>query len=318
MRWQALIGLAAALALPAAAGAQANFPADFVKRIAPLPDRGAIALPVAAPAPAAPESEIWDLFGPGNPVVRNVTRPTLTPVLPDRRHATGAAVIVAPGGGYFMLSMQTEGMAIAQALAARGIAAFVLKYRLEATPPAEAEFLPAMMKRFAQAPHDAAATARMGHPDATADALAALRMIRARAGAWRVDPQRVGIIGFSAGAMTALDLARSAPAGEGPAFLGYVYGPQTIDAAPAGAPPLFDALAIDDPLFGGTSCFPIIGAWHAAKAPVELHVYGSGGHGFGAGKPGQTHAMLVEEFAAWLGMNHFLVPSPATGVGARQ
>jgi acetyl esterase/lipase len=303
MRIASALLMAMASALPGAAAAQAN----FVTRAAPVPEPGAIALPVPAAAAAA-SAEIWDLFGPGNPVVRNVTRPMLTPVLPDPAKATGAAVIVAPGGGFLMLSMETEGFAVARQLAARGIAAFVLKYRLESSPADEAQFVPTMMKRFTEASHDPAAAARMDHPEATADALAALRLVRSRSAQWQVDPNRVGIIGFSAGAMTALSLVRSAPAGEGPAFLGYVYGPQAVDTAPAAAPPIFDALAIDDPLFGTTS-FPILAAWRAQHRPAELHLYGAGGHGFGAGKPGQTNALLVEEFAAWLGMQGFLRPA---------
>jgi acetyl esterase/lipase len=295
----AVIYSAVLAALPFPALAQQG----YVSRTDPVVEPGALLLPAAPGASSA--GEVWDLFGPGNPVVRNVTQPTLTPVLPDPAKATGAAVIVAPGGGFFMLSMTTEGFAVAHQLAARGIAAFVLKYRLDPTPVAEAEFLPAIMKRFQQAPKDPSTVTKMERPEATADALAAARLIRQNAGQWHIDPARVGIIGFSAGAMTAMSFAQSAPAGEGPAFVGYIYGPQAMDTAADDAPPLFDALAVDDPLFGTTS-FPVVAAWRAHKRPVELHVYGSGGHGFGFGKPGQTNSMLVEEFSAWLSMQGFL------------
>ena len=303
---KATIALCAAMLLETAAVAQLG----GIKRTDPVPEPGAITLP--ATKGASKSSEIWDLFGPGNPVVRNVTQPTLTPVLPDPAKATGAAVIVAPGGGFFMLSMQTEGFAVARALADQGIAAFVLKYRLETTPVPEAEFLPAIMKRFKDAPRDNAGVVQLSHPEAAVDALAAIQLIRKRSGEWHIDPKRVGIIGYSAGAMTALSLAKSAPAGEGPAFIGYIYGPQVVDTAPTDAPPLFDALAIDDPLFGTTS-FPIVAAWKAAKKPVELHVYGAGNHGFGVGKPGEqnrTHALHITEFVAWLRMQGFLASAP--------
>jgi acetyl esterase/lipase len=304
--------LAAALATaPAMTSAQA-LPPGFVE-IAPLPDPAAIPLP--APKGASLSSEVWMNFGPHNPVVRNVTLPTLTPVLPDAAKATGAAVIVAPGGGFFMLSMQTEGFAVARELANHGIAAFVLKYRLQPTPAPMAEAMVAIGQRFQNAPRDQASVAKMNSPEATADALAALRMIRSRAGQWHVDPKRVGIIGYSAGAMTAMNLAQTAPAGEAPAFVGYIYGPQAIDTAPADAPPLFDALAIDDPLFHATN-FPVVEAWYKAKRPVELHLYGAGSHGFGVGKPeeaGRTHTLHLDEFVAWLRMQGLIAGTPAPG-----
>lgn len=264
------------------------------------------AIPLPAPKGAALSTEVWNQLGPGNPVVRNVTRPTLTPVLPDPAKATGAAVIVAPGGGFMMLSMQTEGFMVARALADRGIAAFVLKYRLEPTPAEPKAFVQAMMQRFSAAPKDPAAVLAMRHPEPTADALAALRMVRRRAGEWTVDPARVGLIGFSAGAMTALELVQTVPAQEQPAFFGYIYGPQAVDTVPEGAPPMFDAIAFDDPLFRPVD-FPIAAAWQKAKRPVELHAYQKGGHGFGGlGAPNTTTTLLLDEFTAWLSMQGFL------------
>lgn len=291
--WTILI----ALACPVAAAAQGLAP------IEPLADPAAIALPVAKGASRS--SEVWNMLQPGNPVVRNVTQPTLTPVLPDPAKATGAAVIVAPGGGFLMLSMQTEGFAVAKALADRGIAAFVLKYRLEPTPVEGKAFLAAMMARFQAAPKDPAAAAAMRHPDASADALAALRLVRSRAGEWKLDPARVGLIGFSAGAMTALELVQTAPTAELPAFFGYIYGPQAVDQVPAEAPPMFDAIAFDDPLFRPVD-FPIAAAWQRAGRKVELHAYQKGGHGFGGlGAPGTTTTQLLDQFVGWLAMQGF-------------
>jgi len=287
-----------ALACPVAAAAQSLAP------IEPLADPAAIALP--ASKGASRSSEVWNMLQAGNPVVRNVTQPTLTPVLPDPAKATGAAVIVAPGGGFLMLSMQTEGFAVAKALADRGIAAFVLKYRLETTPVEGKAFLAAMMARFRSAPNDPAAVLAVRHPDPSADALAALRLVRSRAAEWKVDPARVGLIGFSAGAMTALELVQTVPQAEQPAFFGYVYGPQAVETVPAGAPPMFDAIAFDDPLFRPVT-FPIAAAWQRAKRPVELHAYQKGGHGFGGlGAPGTTTTLLLDQFTAWLAMQGFL------------
>ncbi|HEX8055617.1 MAG TPA: alpha/beta hydrolase [Novosphingobium sp.] len=292
------------LALPGGAFAQGF----SLTRIPPQLDPAAIDLPAAKGASRA--GEIWNLLGPGNPAVRNVTQPTLTAVLPDPAKATGAAVVVAPGGGFMMLSMQTEGFAVARALADRGIAAFVLKYRVEPTAPDEKVFMGAFMERLRSAPKLGGEVAVVKHPEASADALAALRLVRSRAAEWQVDPARVGIIGFSAGAMTALELVQTAPSAEKPAFFGYVYGPQAIETAPADAPPMFDAIAFDDQLFQPVT-FPVAAAWQRAGRKVELHAYQKGGHGFGLGAKGTTTTLLLDEFTAWLSMQGFLTPSQA-------
>jgi acetyl esterase/lipase len=119
------------------------------------------------------------------------------------------------------------------------------------------------------------------------------------------------MIGFSAGAMTALNTALAAGAdgnsSEGPAFIGYIYGPQDAPAVPADAPPLFDAIAFDDPLFP-TKGFPVAAAWRKAGRPVELHAYQRGSHGFGLGIRGTTTTGLLDQFTAWLTMQGFLTP----------
>lgn len=290
----------AVIAVPSAAAAQGF---GGLVRIAPVADPAAIPLP--APKGASLSSEVWNMLGPGNPAVRNVTRPTLTPVLPDPTKATGAAAIVAPGGGFMMLSMQTEGFAVARALADRGVAAFVLKYRLMPTPAAEAEFGPAMMKVLGQGLANPDKVLDMQHKPALEDGLAALALVRADARRYDIDPKRVGMIGFSAGAMTALSTALAARAGEGPDFVGYIYGPQQAVTVPAHAPPLFAAQAFDDPLFK-TRGIPLIEAWQQAKRPVELHVYQKGGHGFGLGAPGTTTTRMIDQFVAWLSMQGLL------------
>jgi dienelactone hydrolase len=140
---------------------------------------------------------------------------------------------------------------------------------------------------------------------APADARAALALIRANAAKWKIDPKRVGIIGFSAGAMTARRVAIDPPSGERPDFVGYIYGPQDGETVPADAPPLFNAIALDDSLFPSKG-FPITTSWMAAKRPVEVHGYQSGNHGFGLGKPGMTTTMMLDEFIAWMDSGGFL------------
>jgi acetyl esterase/lipase len=254
--------------------------------------------------PGSPANEVWARAG-ADSVVRNVTRPTLTPVLPDPAHATGAAAIVIPGGAFMLLAMDHEGWQVAHALAARGIAAFVLKYRLVPTPtdPAAASrFMGESLSREIGHPMTGDLLRQSGGP---ADAAAAIALVRAHAAQWHVDPARLGVIGFSAGAMTARRVALDAPAASRPAFVGYIYGPQDSEPVGADAPPLFDAIALDDPLFPWRG-FAIAQNWAAAKRPVEIHGYQKGSHGFGLGVPGTTTTMVLDEFTAWLSMQGIL------------
>ena len=283
---------------PAAAPQLTKFPPS--KRIATPVEPGAIALyPGVAPgSEGAQQVEVWDSIM-GDRVVRNVTRPMLTPFLPDPAKATGAAVIVAPGGAFMMLSIDMEGYAVARALAERGIAAIVLKYRLDATPPDEKAFESAAGARFAAAARAGAdKVAPIEQPLAIKDAVAALAYVRSHAAAWHIDAHRVGIVGFSAGAMTALQatLQHAAPR---PDFTGIIYGPMTPISAPAPLPPLFLALAADDPLFGNSG-FGIVESWKKAGAPVELHLYDKGGHGFGMRHQGTSSDYWLEQFVQWL------------------
>jgi acetyl esterase/lipase len=252
------------------------------------------------PLPEAKVKESWHSQY-GSAFARNVTEATLTPFLPDPAKATGAAVIVAPGGGFRVLSMQNEGWDVAKALAARGIAAFVLKYRLNQTP--------ASLEEFAR-PAPPPARPRQNFKDRMAtlgpqlaDARAAFALVRARAGEWKVDPKRVGMVGFSAGAM--LTMATTLGGGDAkPAFVGDIYGPLEAVTVPADAPPLFAALAADDPLFAGRG-MGLIESWTAAKKPVEFHLYGQGGHGFGMYPKETTSTGWFDAFYKWIVMNGF-------------
>jgi acetyl esterase/lipase len=285
-------------------------------------DAGSVPGPAGAPAGvnaipvygAANPGQLSDemLSGTGSEV-RNVTFPTLTPVLPKPGTANGAAVIVAPGGGFMFLSMDNEGWRIAQALADRGVTAFVLKYRLAPTPRDDAAFREGVMKLVMSVARSEKLP-EMPDTGADKDALAALKLVRARADEWGVDPRRVGMIGFSAGAITTLKAVMEAgsdadPATAAPDFFGNIYGPMDAVAVPANAPPMFAALAADDGLFGKEN-FDIVNSWRKAGRPVELHLYQTGGHGFGPGKPGTTNAFLMPEFLAWLEMQGFLQPKP--------
>lgn len=312
--WTVVILSLATCVVPGAATAQ---PLDMTPIDGPAEAPvGAQEIPVYGKAnPGNPADTIRTAFMGRETVLRNITFPTITPVLPAPGKANGTAVIVAPGGGFMMLAMQNEGWRVAQALADRGVTAFVLKYRLNPTPREDRAFLEEMGRIFAQVDREPGERPAIKDPGAGEDALAALKLIRSRADQWRIDPARVGMIGFSAGAMTTLtavlDAGKDADAAtRGPDFIGFIYGPMAAVAVPADAPPMFAALAMDDPLFGNGD-FSIASAWHAARRPVELHVYQAGGHGFGTGKPGTTSTMLMPEFLAWMDMQGLLAPRTA-------
>ncbi|RYZ74030.1 MAG: alpha/beta hydrolase [Lysobacteraceae bacterium] len=258
------------------------------------------------PLPGATHPEAWHRQY-GKLFARNVAVATLTPFLPDPDKASGTAVIVAPGGGFHSLSMQNEGWDVARALADRGVAAFVLKYRLNQTPP-DLDGFARSMRDLMSGPvpahrlDPAASIASLGPQ--IADARAALALVRGRAGEWGVDRQRVGMVGFSAGAM--LTLATTlADEGAGPAFIADIYGPLAPLQVPADAPPLFVAMAADDGLFA-KSGFGLVESWRAAGRPVEFHLYEQGGHGFGMYPKPTTSSGWFDAFARWMKMHGWL------------
>ncbi len=314
MRWTIKSRMAAAAKLVLAPLAMALTAAPAAAQDARMTAMAAPAEPTAIPlgtgtakGQAAPEAWFRQY---GVAMNRNVSVATLTPFLPDPAKATGAAVIVAPGGGFLMLSMENEGWRVAKAFADRGIAAFVLKYRLKPTPADMPGFERAVTAMFAGAgrpqsrmkPEDAIA----GLDDQIADARAAVALVRARAGAWHVDPARVGMIGFSAGAMTTMATALAAPETR-LAFIAPIYGSMEAVSVPPEAPPLFAVLAADDPLFANKG-FGLIESWQKAGKPVEFHLYQGGGHGFGLGKKGTTSTGWFEDFMHWLDVRGVLAP----------
>lgn len=245
----------------------------------------------------------------GDPMARNISTATLTPFLPDADKANGAAVIVAPGGGFRWLSMGNEGWEVAEALAEQGIAAFVLKYRLHPTPESLDDFRESMNRTF----DDAADTSsqddeppsrpRRNLSDQLEDAEAAYNLIVERAEEWGVDTTRLGMIGFSAGAGLTMHSTLSSEIME-LAFIGPIYGGMNAVEVPRNAPPMFNVIAADDFLFHGQ--FGVIQSWFEADVPVEFHLYQNGGHGFGLGNPDRTSNRWFDAFMHWLEVNDFL------------
>ena len=254
-----------------------------------------------------PASETWFRQW-GDPMARNITTATLTPFLPEPGKGNGAAVIVAPGGGFMWLSMGNEGWEVAEALAKQGIAAFVLKYRLHPTAVSLDEFKDFMSRPFGTPATDTKteAPARPPQRDLTnqlEDAEAAYAMIVKRAAEWGVDTNRIGMIGFSAGAGLTMHSTLNSKTMK-LAFIAPIYGGMGPVEVPVTAPPMFNVIATDDFLFRGQ--FGLIDSWYKAGIPVEFHLYQNGGHGFGLGNPNRTSNRWFDAFIHWLDVNGFL------------
>ncbi|MBT0671021.1 alpha/beta hydrolase [Novosphingobium profundi] len=256
----------------------------------------------------------------------NVTEPAYQAFLPAAGKATGAAVIVAPGGGFRLLAIHHEGTQVAQWLAEHGIAAFVLKYRLIQTPSGESN------EAMRQRANSTLKPGVGGEPGVT-DGLEALRRIREHARDYAIDPARIGVVGFSAGGHVAGMMALADKAAR-PDFAGLIYGfpfGQPMPAlppanlpypegtpkepwlrpaptpAPGRLPPLFLAMAQDD-LLVGSGFHGFQQALSEAGYAPETHLYERGKHGFGMKKSGGTADHWIEEFAWWIEAEGFTKP----------
>lgn len=237
----------------------------------------------------------------------NVTTPTLTVYLPDPSIATGTAVIIAPGGGFVFLGMNSEGYDVAKWLVARGIAAFVLKYRtVQLEGQNEAQLNQSGGARFGAQLRDHALIAEDGKY-AVADGIQSVKVLRAHAAEWGISPNRIVFMGFSAGGMIT-ELAAIRPDAR-PNYAAPIYGatfPDVPPIPPQGLPPFFMAMAQDDNL-AGPYIVHFYDALKAAGYKPEFHIYHSGGHGWGMRKQGTTSDHWIDEFYYWLeaqGLTH--------------
>ena len=295
------------------------------------PSVGDVAAPAAAsplPPPAkeialypgaAPGSENWTWTersggSPTNPTVSNVVHPVLLYYPADKDKAVGTAMIVAPGGGFTKLMMSYEGVDIAKRLNEMGVDAFVLKYRLryeEPNAPPRAPVSMAVLNAPGTANRPAPPLPSTG-PQAGqdvrgmggADGQQAIRLVRRDAALYGVRPDRIGIIGFSAGGSVVLHTIRGAPETR-PDFAAAIYAADASGKAPpAGAPPLFIAVASDDQSVGYRRSLEMFEAWREAEIPVELHIFQTGRHGFGKKGGGADHFM--DRLQEWLKLNGYL------------
>lgn len=230
-------------------------------------------------------------------VVYNVVDPTLTVFRPEEGKANGTAVIICPGGGFFALSIDSEGNDVARWLAERGVTGFVLKYRLvevKSDDPTRE-----IMTRGDIGPIVAPIVKL-----ALADGLEAIRRVRGNADKYGVNPNRIGIMGFSAGGTVAASVGlnyteETRPDFVAPIYLAYSWAIKG-DGVKHDAPPLFVLAASDDPLGLASHSVEIYQDWMNAGKRAELHLFSKGGHGFGMRKQNLPSDRWIELFADWL------------------
>ncbi len=227
----------------------------------------------------------------------NVTDPTYQAFLPAADCATGAAVVVVPGGGFRLLSINHEGKMIARWLAERGVAAFVVKYRL--VQYAEPSLTQPVRRDL---PMDVQSAAAIN------DSRQTVERVRSQANRFGIDPDRTGTIGFSAGGYAVVAMGVDDEAAKRPSFVGNIYGAYFEDrvpklpsaAAPDSLPPFFLAMARDDYAVS-RGFYDLTEALLDAGYEPEAHFYAKGKHGFGGLKRGLSTDLMMDEYLAWIG-----------------
>lgn len=260
---------------------------------------------VAPGAEKSKQKEIdAQLPAPGNQtthLIRNVVTPTLTVFAPAKPN--GTALIVAPGGGYFGLMFNYEGTDMAEWLSARGVTAFVLKYRLLPTPVNLADQSAEMKQLSASIQADFDANYHKldaGRDLAVADGQQALRYVRQHAAEWGVAKDRIGLMGFSAGAGLTMGVVLDHDAASRPDFAAPIYGYMDDVAPPKDAPPVFVVATQGDALVPSARSVMIYQRWTAAHLPAELHLFEQGPHGFGTRQTGLPVDQWQNLFESWL------------------
>src|ERR1700722_14811532 len=245
-------------------------------------------------------SKLWD-----TEIVSNVTKPALTVFKPSPEKKNGTAAVICPGGGFMALSITSEGTDVAKFLTERGVTTFVLKYRISHTGEDAAQEFATLFndhEKFRD-------TVGKVIPLSIADGAAAIAYVKQHATEFGVLPDRVGVIGFSAGATVATGATLPPAAGGAPAFLAAIYGAASMFKdvpIPSDAPPLFIAAATDDNLGLAPDSVALYQKWVDAHKSAELHMYAKGGHGFGARKHNIPTDHWIDRLADWLTLEGFL------------
>jgi predicted peptidase len=254
----------------------------------------------------APGSESWTWNEAENDnnawqtkVVYNVSKPTLTFFQPEADKANGTAVIIAPGGAFHALSINSEGYDAAKWLVEKGFTCFVLKYRLvhvvSNDPVAE------VSAKWGKKEFDEDNNKLI--PLAIADGRAAIAYVRKHAAEYKIDPNRIGIMGFSAGGTVAASALFGYTKENRPDFSApvYPYFPSAMIGSVANdAPPLFIVTATNDGLNLAPHSVELYNKWLTSKKDAELHMYARGDHGFGMRKQNLPTDKWIERFYDWL------------------
>jgi acetyl esterase/lipase len=243
---------------------------------------------------------------PGDPLAYNIVQPVLMFFPANPLTATGTSVIICPGGSFCYLHIKTEGTDVAKWLNQKGVSAFVLKYRVvhsETSHP---------MQEKTERMKDTANARRLVTPvvvAAIADGKQALAYVRRHAHELGVDPNKIGIIGFSAGGALASASAYDYTIDNRPDFIAPIYPfvpPSLPTTVPKDAPPLFIAAATDDEYHLVPMSLGLYSKWLAAGHSAEIHIYSKGGHGFGMNQQNQPSDTWIDRFGDWLRIQGFL------------
>lgn len=265
------------------------------------------------------EQEKRDIYG--NVLsYEKVTSPSMKVCLPDSDKATGTAVIIQPGGALVSLAWESEFMKTARWLNAKGIAAIGVKYRLRdemPKPPVGSKPLRLSITEFDQIKNGninpSLEPSKVDKPDpefdtAVDDVVNAVKLVRSNAGKWNIDPNKIGLMGFSAGGCVSLGAIIRHNKEIDPAFMCSVYGPSMIDVkVPENAPKLFIAVHGDHPNVAA-GCLSLYMEWRKAGVDAEMHIYGKHTGGlFGGGPEGSdcntSNGSWLESFYSWLKAN---------------
>ena len=228
-------------------------------------------------------------------VVTNVSKPSMQVFQADASIANGTAVIVAPGGGLFALAIEKEGNQVAKWLNAKGITAFVLKYRLL---PTGENGVQEVMKETDKIIEKVTPIL----PLSIADGQNALAYVKENASRWDVDPNNVGFMGFSVGGAITMGVTFNTDEENAPDFIVPVYAWMPVIGdyeVPEELPPMLVICASDDPLLLGPDNVTLYSTWVDEGGKAELHMYSQGGHGFGMQPQGLPSDEWISRFYEW-------------------
>ncbi|MBF2709863.1 alpha/beta hydrolase [Flavobacterium soyangense] len=233
-------------------------------------------------------------------VVTNVSTPSLLVYRPALKINNGTAVIIAPGGGFYGLSIKNEGTDVAEWLVKKGVTVFVLKYRLVPT----AEDGAAEISKISESNHAKyLEEANKIIPYSIKDGTNAVAYVRKHSDDFGISKNKIGFMGFSAGGTVSLSVALNSSDESKIDFLVPVYTAASyffpMQEPTKNAPPIFLVCASDDGFGLADDSIELYKLWHHLGINAELHMFARGYHGFGMTKSGQPKDKWIERFYEW-------------------